>query len=35
MQERLKALGGGCEIVSDTKNGTMVRFSAPLPERLL
>ncbi|HXC98261.1 MAG TPA: ATP-binding protein [Verrucomicrobiae bacterium] len=35
MQERLKALGGVCEIVSDAQNGTMVRFSAPLPERLL
>ncbi len=35
MKERLKNLGGICEIVSDTKNGTSVRFSAPLPERLL
>jgi signal transduction histidine kinase len=35
MKERLKNLGGGCEIVSDAKNGTSVRFSAPLPERLL
>jgi signal transduction histidine kinase len=35
MKERLKTLGGGCEIVSDAKNGTTVHFSAPLPERLL
>jgi signal transduction histidine kinase len=35
MKERLKNLGGVCEIVSDAKNGTSVRFSAPLPERLL
>ncbi|MSU57360.1 MAG: hypothetical protein EXS35_04120 [Pedosphaera sp.] len=35
MTERLKALGGECEISSDAKNGTTVRFQAPLPERLL
>jgi signal transduction histidine kinase len=35
MRERLKNLGGTCEIVSDARNGTIVRFSAPLPERLL
>ncbi|MGA2176844.1 MAG: ATP-binding protein [Verrucomicrobiota bacterium] len=35
MKERLKTLGGGCDIVSDAKTGTTVRFSAPLPERLL
>jgi signal transduction histidine kinase len=35
MSERLKTLGGECEIVSDAQKGTKVRFSAPLPERLL
>jgi signal transduction histidine kinase len=35
MKERLKALGGGCEIVSNTETGTTIRFSAPLPEGLL
>jgi signal transduction histidine kinase len=35
MKERMKSLGGKCEIASDEKNGTGVRFSAPLPERLL
>jgi signal transduction histidine kinase len=35
MKERLKTVGGGCEIVSDSRSGTTVRFSAPLPERLL
>jgi signal transduction histidine kinase len=35
MKERLSALGGSCEIVSDIQKGTTVRFSAPLPERLL
>ena len=33
--QRLKNLGGVCEIASDAENGTSVRFSAPLPERLL
>jgi signal transduction histidine kinase len=35
MQERLKSLGGDCEIVTDLKKGTTVRFQAPLPKRLL
>ena len=35
IKERLKTIGGFCEIVSDAKTGTTVRFSAPLPERLL
>ena len=35
MKERLKTLGGECAIVSDGGTGTTVRFSAPLPERLL
>lgn len=35
MKERLQTLGGGCEIISGTKTGTTVRFSAPLPQRLL
>ncbi len=34
IKERLKALGGVCELFTDTKTGTTVRFSAPLPERL-
>jgi signal transduction histidine kinase len=35
MKERLKKLGGQCIIVSDSQNGTSVRFLAPLPEALL
>jgi signal transduction histidine kinase len=35
MKARLQSLGGQCEITSDTKNGTAVRFAAPLPARLL
>jgi signal transduction histidine kinase len=35
MHERLKSLGGGCEITSDAKRGTTVRFRAPLPENAL
>ena len=35
MEERLKSLGGQCEITSDTQNGTTVRFRAPLPRKLL
>jgi len=35
MNERLKTLGGVCEIKSDPKNGTTVRFSVPLLERPL
>jgi signal transduction histidine kinase len=35
MKERLKRLGGECRITSDPKNGTTVRFTAPLPEKLL
>lgn len=33
MKERMKNLGGECEITSDAKAGTTVRFSAPLPRR--
>jgi signal transduction histidine kinase len=35
MRVRLKTLGGQCIIKSDPKNGTSVRFCAPLPEILL
>ena len=35
IQERLKSLGGDCEITSDRQKGTTVRFQAPLPKRLL
>ena len=35
IQERLKSLGGACEITSDLQKGTTVRFQAPLPQRLL
>jgi signal transduction histidine kinase len=34
MKERLKKLGGECNIGSNTNAGTTVRFSAPLPEKL-
>ena len=32
MKERLKKLGGECNIGSNANTGTTVRFSAPLPE---
>ena len=35
MHERLKSIGGRCEISSDTNKGTTVRFSAPLPGTFL
>jgi signal transduction histidine kinase/urease beta subunit len=35
MHERLTSLGGACEITSDTKTGTIVRFRAPLPDNSL
>jgi len=35
MQERLKSLGGICEVSSDGLKGTTVRFEAPLPKRML
>ncbi len=35
LKERLKALGGDCTIVSGLGQGTTVRLSAPLPQRLL
>ena len=35
IKERLKSLGGDCEITSDLQKGTTVRFQAPLPQRLL
>jgi signal transduction histidine kinase len=34
MKERLKTLGGDCEVTSTPNSGTTVRLSAPLPERL-
>jgi signal transduction histidine kinase len=34
MKERLKKLGGECNVVSNANKGTTVRFSAPLPEKL-
>jgi signal transduction histidine kinase len=35
MRERLKSLGGDCEIASEIQKGTTVRFQAPLPKQLL
>jgi signal transduction histidine kinase len=35
MEERLKALGGQCEIKSSAREGTTVCFRAPLPEAFL
>lgn len=35
MADRLKSLGGACDISSSLQQGTTVRFQAPLPERLL
>lgn len=35
MQERLKTLGGRCEIKAEARNGTTVRFRAPLPKSFL
>jgi signal transduction histidine kinase len=35
LNERLKSLGGQCEITSDTQKGTTVRFRAPLPGKML
>jgi signal transduction histidine kinase len=35
MNERMKSLGGTCEIVSQVGHGTSVRFQAPLPKKLL
>ena len=35
MNERLKALGGRCEITSDAHKGTTVQFRAPLPGKYL
>ncbi|NOS72529.1 MAG: sensor histidine kinase [Verrucomicrobia bacterium] len=35
MKERLEALHGECEILSDAPRGTNVRFRAPLPRRLV
>ena len=35
MNERMKSLGGECEISSDTQNGTSVKFRAPLPGKFL
>ncbi len=35
MEERLKSLGGDCEILSGPQRGTTVRFRAPLPKRWL
>jgi signal transduction histidine kinase len=35
MNERLKALGGACEIASAAAKGTTIRFRAPLPKSFL
>jgi signal transduction histidine kinase len=35
MADRLKSLGGDCNITSSPQKGTTVRFQAPLPKRLL
>jgi signal transduction histidine kinase len=35
MKDRLQALGGICEISSNTPRGTAVHFRAPLPKRLV
>lgn len=35
MNDRLKSLGGKCEITSNAKEGTVVRFCAPLPKSFL
>ncbi len=35
MKERLKTLGGDCQITSDPQTGTTARFRAPLSKRLL
>lgn len=35
MKERMKALGGVCEVVSDAQIGTTVQLRAPLPENFL
>jgi signal transduction histidine kinase len=35
MTDRLKSLGGDCNITSSPQKGTTVRFQAPLPKRLL
>ena len=35
IKERLKSLGGDCNITSDLHKGTAVRFQAPLPKKIL
>ena len=35
MNERMQAIGGTCEIMSDVRQGTTVRFRAPLPRNAL
>ena len=35
MNERMKSLGGRCEITSDAQTGTSVQFRAPLPGKFL
>ncbi len=35
MNERMRSLGGSCEISGDAKNGTSVKFRAPLPGNFL
>jgi signal transduction histidine kinase len=35
MKDRLQALGGRCEVSSESDKGTTVRFQAPLPRHLL
>lgn len=35
MDERMKSIGGECEIISDAQQGTTVKFRAPLPHKNL
>ena len=35
MKERLKSLGGDCQITSDIQKGTVIQFRAPLPKSFL
>ena len=35
MNERMQSIGGTCEIISDARQGTTVRFRAPLPRKEL
>lgn len=35
MQDRMRAIGGECDITSDANHGTTVKFRAPLPQKIL